>query len=122
LLNVNRKLPAGVPSQGGYGQVGGGGPGGSIALLFQIPAVSLVDVWLVVPPLLHPTTLPRATRTVSGENLYSDIVTEAAGGGRLPPPPPPPPVIIGLDPPHAAATTATSTSHRIRMVSLRSLD
>src|SRR6266704_2022916 len=114
VVNVNRKLPPGVPSQGGYGHVGGGGPGGAIALLFHIPAVSLVDVWLVVPLLLQATALPTATRTVSGENLYSDIVTEAAGGGF---PLPPPLELVGLDPPHAVASTVTSTSTRILMAS-----
>src|ERR1051326_638092 len=78
-----------------------------------MPVVSLVEVWLVVPLLFQPTALPLATRTASGENRYSVIVTDPAGGG----PPPPAAALVGLDPPHAAASTVTSTTHRIRMAS-----
>jgi len=107
-LNVNRKVPPGVLPQGGYGHVLGGGPGGAIALLFHTPVASLVDVWLVVPSLLQPTTAPTATLTVSGANWYSVIVTLVVGGGFPPPP-------VGLDPPQATATTTATHSHRIRM-------
>lgn len=72
-------------------------------MLFHVPA-SAVDVWLVVPLLLQPTTAPTLTRSVSGENWYSVMVTVAVGGGGGPPIPPLPPE---LDPPHAANTAST---------------
>src|ERR1043166_5593353 len=71
-----------------------------------MPVVSLVEVWLVVPLLFLPTALPMATRTVSGGNRDSVIVT--------PPPPaaPPTPAPSPCRGARGARPTARGRQHR----------